>query len=146
MEWISKCVDPARLREGMKNAKSRQRMDIYWQAFRRLCEMGGLNYDSLLEREFYSTLAAYEELLSEKNGKTTKASRTRQKLQRRGVIQCLEDWAVANAPTDGFKLLIDTGLIELTGEHLMLKYPEHFSRNALENARHRLEQAGWTGA
>jgi hypothetical protein len=146
MEWISKCVDPAHLREGMKNAKARQRMDIYWQAFRRLCEIEGLNYDNSLEREFYSTLAAYEELLSEKNGKTTKASRTRQKLQRRGVIQCLEDWAVANTPTDGFKLLIDAGLIELTGEYLLLKYPEHFSSNALEKARHRLKQAGWTGA
>jgi len=143
MEWIAKCVDPSRLKEGMKNAKARQRMDVYWQAFRRLCEIEGLNYDDPLEREFYSTLTAYEELLSEKNGRATRASRTRQKLQRRGVIQCLEDWAVANTPTDGFKLLIDAGLVELTGEHLVLKYPEHFSGEALEQARHRLEQAGW---
>jgi hypothetical protein len=146
MEWIAKCVDLSRLREGMKNAKARQRMDIYWQAFRRLCEIEGLNYDSPLEREFYSTLAAYEELLSEKNGKTTKASRTRQKLRRTGVIQCLEDWAIANTPTDGFKLLIDAGLIELTGEYMVLKYPAHFSDKARERARQRLEQAGWTGA
>jgi hypothetical protein len=146
MEWIAKCVDRSRLRQGMKNAKARQRMDIYWQAFRRLCEVEGLNYDIPLEREFYSTLAAYEELLSEKNGRTTKASRTRPKLRRTGVIQCLEDWAIANAPTDGFKLLIDAGLIELTGEYLVLKYPAHFSDKARERARQRLEQAGWKGA
>jgi hypothetical protein len=74
MEWIAKCVDPSRLKEGMKNAKARQRMDVYWQAFRRLCEIEGLNYDDPLEREFYSTLTAYEELLSEKNGRATRAS------------------------------------------------------------------------
>ena len=64
----------------MKNAKNQQRMDVYWQAFRRLCELEGRNYDDPLEQEFYATLAAYEELLTAKNGKTTKASRTRQKL------------------------------------------------------------------
>ena len=143
MDWIAKCIDPSRLRQGMKNAKDHQRMDLYWQAFRRLCEVEGLNYDDPLEREFYSTLAAYEELLSEKNGHTTRASRTRQKLQRSGVIQCLEDWAVANTPTDGFKLLIDSGLIELTGEYLVLKYPARFSSKALSRARSRLEEAGW---
>jgi hypothetical protein len=33
MEWIAKCIDPSRLKEGMKNAKARHRMDVYWQAF-----------------------------------------------------------------------------------------------------------------
>lgn len=109
-------------------------------------ELEGLNWDSPLEREFHSTLTAYEELLREKNGRSTKAVRTRQKLQRSGVIKCLEDWAVANAPTDGFKLLMDAALVELTGEYLVLKYPEHFSDKARERARLRLEQVGWTGA
>jgi hypothetical protein len=62
------------------------------------------------------------------------------------VIQCLEDWAVANTPTDGFKLLINAGLIELTGEYLILKYPAHFSSKALGRARSRLEEAGWKSA
>jgi hypothetical protein len=146
MEWIANCVDPSRLRQGMENAKQRQRMDIYWQAFRRLCEVNGLNQDDPLERDFYSTLTAYEELLSDKNGRTTKAARTRQKLQRTGVVRCLEDWAMSNTPTDGFKLLIDAGLVELTGEYLVLKYPVQFSPQARERARRRLEQTGWTDA
>jgi hypothetical protein len=143
--WIARCTDRSKLRQCMKNTKDRQRMDIYWQAFRRLCDLDGLNFDDPLEREFYSTLAAYEELLREKNGRTTRAARTRQKLGRKGVIQCLEDWATANAPTEGFRLLIDAGLIELTGEHLVLKYPSNFSDEAKQRARHRLEEAGWNG-
>lgn len=138
LDWITRCDDPSRLREGMKNAKNQQRMDVYWQAFRRLCELEGRNYDDPLEREFYATLAAYEELLTAKNGRTTKASRTRQKLQRKGATQCLEEWAVATTPTEGFKLLIEAGLVELTGEYLVLKHPDQFSAKAVDRARERL--------
>ena len=141
-DWIANCDEPSRLREGMRNAKSRQRMDVYWLAFRRLCELEGMGHDTPLEREFYVTLAAYEELLTEKNGRTTKASRTRQKLQRKGAVQCLEEWAVASAETEGFRLLVDAGMPELTGEHLVLKYPDQFTAKALEMARGRLEKAG----
>jgi hypothetical protein len=142
--WIEKCTDSAKLRQCIKNTKDRGRMDVYWQAFRRLCQVEGLNFDDPLERDFYSTLAAYEELLGEKNGRTTRAARTRQKLERKGVIQCLEDRAMATAPTDGFKLLIAAGLVELTGEYLVLKYPAYFSAEAQRRSRHRLEQTGWS--
>jgi hypothetical protein len=83
-------------------------------------------------------LAAYERLLTEKNGRTTQASRTRQKLRNKGVIQCLEDWSLADKPTDGFQLLIANGLETLTGEYLVMKYPESFSLKAVEAAKKRL--------
>ena len=38
-----------------------------------------------LTRDFYNVLNAYEELLTQKHGRTTKAARTRQKLARVGV-------------------------------------------------------------
>jgi hypothetical protein len=91
-----------------------------------------------LHRDFYETLAAYEQLLTEKNGRTTKASRTRQKLKNKGVFQCLEDWAISKTPTEGFELPIEHGLIELTGEYLVLKYQDRFSSAAVTAARARL--------
>ena len=92
-----------------------------------------------LHRDFAQSLAAYEELLTDKNGRTTRASRTRQKLVRKGVEQSLEDWALAVKPTEGFALLMDNELEHLTGEHLVIKYSDRFSAEAVKQARARIE-------
>ena len=138
MKPISSYTDPKQLQILMKNTKKQGRDDIYYEALRRRCELLGLNYDDPLERDFHSMLAAYEELLSEKNNRRTAASRTRQKLSNKGVVQCLEDWAKGSAETDGFKYLTQAGLIELTGEYLVTKYPKRFSAEAVRRARARL--------
>lgn len=136
---ISEYTNQAGLRNLMRNAKRLKRDDIWQQAFRRLCELEGLNQTDPLHRDFYATLRAYEELLTHKNGRTTRASRTRQKLRNKGVIQCLEDWATSSAPTEGFNLLVDSGMPELTGEHLVIKYADRFSQSAVAAATARLQ-------
>jgi hypothetical protein len=139
MKPISAYTDAKELRQLMKNAKKLGRDDVYWQSFNRLCALQGIDQSDPLHRDFYATLAAYEELLAVKNGRTTSASRTRQKLQNKGVIQCLEDWAVQTKATEGFELLVKNGLVELTGEFLVLKYPDQFSPKAVASAKARLE-------
>lgn len=139
---ISEFTDPASLRTLMANAKERGRHDIWREAFRRLCALEGLDQADQLHREFYETLAAYEELLTEKNGRVTKATRTRQKLKNKGVVQCLEEWAIDTTPTAGFEVLVKNGLAELTGEYLVLKYPDRFSALAVASARARLSRMG----
>jgi hypothetical protein len=138
---ISEYTDPKDLRNLMANAKRLNRDDIWREAFLRLCALDGLDQADPLHRDFYTTLAAYEELLSEKNGRTTVAAYTRRKLKNKGVVQCLEDWATASGSTDGFKLLIALGMAELTGEYLVMKYPDRFSQGAVSAASARMEQA-----
>lgn len=65
---ISSYTDPKQLQTLMKNAKRQGRDDVYFEAFRRKCELAGLNYDDPLERDFWSMLAAYEELGATKTG------------------------------------------------------------------------------
>ncbi len=138
---IAQMTDRAGLRNLMENARRLGRDDVYWQAFKRLCSLEGMSYDDPLERDFYNVLNAYEELLTQKHGRTTKATRTRQKLANKGVEQCLIDWALG-PPTEGFKLLIDRGLPELTCEYLVVKYEKRFPANAVEAARRRLKTHG----
>ena len=140
-EKIAKITDPPSLRNLMVNARRLDREDVYWLAFKQLCSLEGMSLDDPLEREFYDVLNAYEELLTEKNGRTTKATRTRQKLQNKGVQQCLIDWALG-PPTDGFKLLAERGLVELTAEYLVVKYGTKFPPDAVAAARQRLEDGG----
>ena len=136
---IERLVDREALRNLMDNAKRLERDDVYWLAFKQLCSLEGITYDDPLERGFYDMLNAYEQLLTEKNGRTTKATRTRQKLKNKGVQQCLVDWALG-PPTDGFKLLVEKGLPELTAEYLVVKYAKRFPEAVVKAARERLAQ------
>ena len=74
---ISSYTDPEHLRTLMQNAKRMGREDIWRQAFDQLCSLEGATQTEPLDRAFYSTLAAYEQLLTQKNRRATRASRRR---------------------------------------------------------------------
>jgi len=139
--FIHKVIVPAELKKIMVNAKRQGRDDVYWFAFKHLCKFHGQNETDPLHLDFYEVLTAYEELLTEKNGRTTKANRTRQKLSRHSVEKCLEDWALSVAPTQGFLLLIAKGMHELTAEYFVLKYKNRFSQEVIASALKRLQDA-----
>src|SRR6266436_9281782 len=96
---------------------------------RRYCAVVGNESDdpsNPLVRDFYQTLAAYEQLLTEKNRSTTVASRTRQKIANKGVHQSMIEWTRGKTGTNGFALLVEAGLPEFTGEYLVTKYADRF--------------------
>jgi hypothetical protein len=126
----------------MANAKRLGNDPVYWEAFSRLCLISGRDEPDPLVRDFYATLTAYEELLTLKNRRKTLANRTRQKLARKGVVQCLEDWAT-QPTSDGLELLVNKGLYHLTGEYLVLRYPERFTQEAVNAAHAKLKALGY---
>jgi hypothetical protein len=129
----------------MARAKKQGLKDVYAAAFRRQCQLvGNVNDDPAdpLVRDFYETLCAYEQLLTEKNGKTTWASRTRQKIANKGITQSLIEWTRGKVETNGFNLLIDAGLPEYTGEYLVTKYADRFHEDVVALARTRLVKHG----
>ena len=129
----------------MERAKKEGRDDFYEKVFRRYCEIVGAEYDDPgdpLIREFWETLAAYEQLLTEKNGKKTQATRTRQKIKNKGVHQSLVEWTNGKIETNGFTLLVDKGLPEYTGEYLVVKYGDRFPSDVVGLGRKRLEEHG----
>jgi hypothetical protein len=89
---ISKRKTPEDCRIVMQRARDRGISDVYNGAFKRFCELVGAANDDPsdpLVCDFYKTLAAYEQLLTEKNKRNTPASRTRQKIDNKGVHQSL---------------------------------------------------------
>jgi len=135
---ISSYTDPEHLRTLMQNAKRMGREDIWREAFDQLCSLEGATQTEPLDRAFYSTLAAYEQLLTQKNRRATRASRTRLKLKGKGVVACLEDWAKSKEPPESFELLVANGMVEMTGEQLVLTYPDKFTPEAVAGATARL--------
>ena len=139
---ISALTDKKELTSLMANAKRLGHEAVYREAFRRRCEIEGQNVDDPLHARFMEVLAAYEGLLEEKHGRRQPAGRTRQKMAKSGIEQCLIDWAVDAKESDAFQLLSDRGMLELTGEYVVTQFPERFESNVVEAARARLERFG----
>ena len=140
--FIAKCVDPAQLKTMIANAKARGEDEIALAAFRRLVLVSPSETPGTVEHDMWQTIFAFEHLLKEERGKTTLLARTRQKINRVGVIETLKDWATAKQETEGFRMLLERGLPELTGEAIVLRPPRLFPRAAVNAARARLAAAG----
>ena len=63
-----------------------------------------------------------QQLLTEKNGSNTPASRARQEIANKGVHQSLIEWTRGKVETDGFKLVVEAGLPEHTRYSLVIRY------------------------
>ena len=138
---VTKLKSLAECRTVMQRARQRSLPDVYEAVFRRMCQLVGSDNDDPndpLVKDFYETLAAYEQLLTEKHGKTTPAGRTRQKIANKGVYQSLIEWTHGKAETNGFKLLVEAGLPEYTGEYLVARYADRFPADIVTLARDRL--------
>ena len=129
------------LRILMGNAKDQQSTIVFNAAFRRLMDVLPGEAPGTVDHDFWRSTFVYEELLSEKNGKKTLASRIRQKVKRLGVSKTIEDLASAKSESDGFKMLIQRGMPELTAEAVVVRHADRFSPAVVEAARSRLAAA-----
>jgi len=141
MAFIATCEDQAKLKQLVKNAKAKSDKEVEQAAFKRLISIAPGEKPGTLEHDLWRTIHAFEHVLSEEKGKTVRLSRTRQKLDRVGVAATLEDWALGK-PTDGFNMLMDRGLPELTGEAIVLRHSGRFSPDTVVAARKRLVEIG----
>lgn len=139
---IPEMKDPAGLRTLMQNARTRNATAVYDAAFRRLANLVPEQEAGTLDFDFWKTTLAYEQVLTEKNGRATRATRLRQKVARVGVTRTLEDLATATTASDGFDVLMARGMPELTAEAIVLQHRPRFSEAAVEAAGRRLEASG----
>lgn len=137
---VSSYTDKGELGRLMVNARRLGNELVYQQAFRRRCELEGISVDDPLHARFMEVLAAYEGLLEEKHGRRQPAGRTRQKMAKAGIEQCLVDWALDSKESDAFALLNERGMLELTGEFVVTQFPDRFEAHVVEAARQRLSR------
>jgi hypothetical protein len=135
-------TDPALLRRLLANAERAGMSELVLKCQVRIAELAGQQYDDVLDREFWAAVTAAEEISSRKNRKTTRLSRTRQKVKRVGVVQCLIDWALDPKVTQGFKILVEGNHAELTGEAIVARHADKFPPAAVEAAKSKLAQYG----
>jgi hypothetical protein len=119
-------------------------IDLAHEARRRAIELRALTHgnESLVETELLKALYAYEEVLSKKNKRRTRASRTWPMVKRYGIVGAAEKAVNRNTDAMGYRLLIEMGLQDLTFEAVIVRFPEAFNRQVVKLARTRLEELG----
>lgn len=139
-ERVKKIKTPEDCEKFAINAIERDRPDLAIDARRRAIELRAEKYgaQSAAEKEALQAVYAYEEVLTKKNGRRTKASRTWQMIERRGIIEAMERAVNRSAETQGYTSLVEMGLEEFAFEAVILRYPKLFSSEAVAKSKERL--------
>lgn len=93
---------------------------------------------SAVEHDCLMAIYAYEELLSYRNGRKTRANRTWQVIKKYGIIPGIERLVSKEQDPTGIGVLRDMGLSEYTFENVVVRHPDAFSSEAVVFSKARL--------
>jgi hypothetical protein len=92
------------------------------------------------EQEALRSVYAYEEGLSKKRGRRTRASRTWQMIDRHGIIGAVERAVNRKEETTGYTLLREMGMDDFAFEVVVVRYPNLFSPEAVTRSQARIDK------
>ncbi|WP_373488288.1 hypothetical protein [Blastomonas sp.] len=139
LQIIARCSDPKQLARIADNALRLDQPTVRRAALLRLYAISPSAHPGTLEHDVWQSIFALEGALKEERGKTILLSRTRQKIKRDGEHQTVADLVLGNV-SDGFRMLIDRGMPELTFEAVALRHQNEFKEEVLSAADKRLRE------
>lgn len=140
LKAIESSSDPKGLRQIATNARERGELTVARAADVRLYEILPSEKPGSFEYDVWRSIYALEGTLTNERGKTTRLGRTRQKIARVGELQTVHDLIVGTKkPSEGFTMLIERGMPELTFEAVALRHPDRFDQMTLDAASRRLK-------
>lgn len=139
-ELIAKLKTPEECIVFEKNVTERGRPDLALAARKRAVELRALQHGATtdVERECLEAVFAYEQVLSEKNGKKTRASRTWPMIERHGIIEAVERAVNRKDETMGYTALLKMGLENYAFEAVILRHPNSFSSDVVQRSQERV--------
>ncbi|MCJ7529904.1 MAG: hypothetical protein MUO64_02580 [Anaerolineales bacterium] len=140
-ERVQKLKTPEECMQLAKNVQDKY-PDLAREARRRAIELRAIDHGnkSAVEIELLKALYAYEEVISEKNKRRTRASRTWQMINRHGIIGAAERAVNRKIEAMGYKVLVEMGMHDLTFEAVIVRYPDAFRQEVVARAKARLEE------
>lgn len=141
-ERIAKLKTPEECAVFEKNVTERGRPDLAIAARKRALELRAQQYGASTdaERECLEAVYAYEQILSAKNGKKTRASRTWQMIERHGILGAVERAVNRDTETMGYTVLVEMGLEDYAFEAVIIRYPTLFSAEAVRHSQERINE------
>ncbi len=114
-------MDTEKLRKIMVNAYRIGDTEYAERAKRRVWELHKVG-DTELDQRFGEVIAAYETFLTERNDRTTRATRTWQKVRNKGVKQAIIEWVTSKQERQGFIDLVEAGYGDYKSNCLIFRY------------------------
>lgn len=142
LAFVARCENADELETLIKNAGNLGNAAVAEAAFRKRISLVPTEQPGSVEHDFWQMIQAFEYALSEGRGKNTRLAAMRKKVAKVGVTQTLRDWAAGSQEIEGFRMLLERGMPEFTGEAITLRHPELFETPVLEAAQQRLKAAG----
>ena len=129
-----------------KNALEQGRSDLAQEARRRGVELRAEAHGAITaaERECLEAVYAYEEILTAKNGRKTRAARTWKMINKYGILPAVERAVNRAQETIGYTALLEMGLEDYAFEAIVVRYPDLFSDEAVQRSKERIAQ--WQNA
>ncbi len=136
---ITRLKTPEDCEQFAKNVES-EHPELARLARRRAVELRALIYGAKtdVEREALQCIYAFEEARSQETGKRARANRTWQSITNNGILPTVDKVVSRRKATEGYDALVAAGLEDFTFEAVVLKFPDHFSSEAVKQARLRL--------
>ena len=132
---VHEATNLEKIRSLMANAERLGEDELVKKCKKRIFEIAGNECETEIEKRLFQALAAYEEILREKHNKAVRANYTKRKIQNKGAIQTLTDWALDKKVTPGFEALVSQGLEDFTGEKIVIDFAEEFPVEVVEAAK-----------
>jgi hypothetical protein len=145
LDLIAKSADPKQLRQIAANAHRQGEEDVRRAAQLRIYEVLPSEKQGTLEYDVWQSIYALEGELSHERGKTTRLSRTRQKIARDGEVGTVADLVLGKV-SDGFRMLVERNMPQLTFEAVALRHSERFDKHVIDAATARLRESGFDAA
>nr|WP_175799607.1 hypothetical protein [Burkholderia anthina] len=101
-------------------------------------QVNAMNLDSALRRDIWSVVYAQEEVIFVRNGRRLRANRTLRCITNRGELDGVA-YIVTQSGGESFENLHSLGLGNYTFEAVVLRHPEHFASDVVEEARRKLD-------
>lgn len=138
-ETVRRLKTPEECEQFIKNVEERYPA-LALEAHRRAVEMRAAAHgaQTAVEREALQAVYAYEEVLSAKRGRKSRASRTWQMIKRHGIIGAVERAVNRKDETLGYTTLTEMGMQDFAFEAVVLRYPDLFSPATIERAKARM--------
>jgi hypothetical protein len=142
LQFIAVCSDPGKLEQMIRNARDQREAEVERAAMLRLYEVRPEAQPGTLEHDVWRSIYALEGALTDERQRTTLLNRTRPKIKREGEAATVADLVLKKVASEGFDMLMERGMPELTFEALALRHPDRFDEEVLKAASRRLAGAG----
>ena len=140
-EAVRRLETPEECEQFIKNVQKKY-PELALEAHRKAVELRAAKHGvkTSVEQELLKAVYAYEEALSAKKGRKTRASRTWQMIERHGIIDAAERVVNRKDATLGYKTLIEMNMQDFAFEAVILRHPDSFGQATIDRAKVRMDE------